>query len=89
MSHCNPVAREALIDAHDKLNSCLTKAHAMIVAINGERFSGFTNLNDDLQSEYIWAVSDMVGDARRALDIINEADFLAKGSALSAAVPKH
>lgn len=51
------------------LIDCKTKqADAMMAACTGEGFETFSNLNDDVQHDYLWTLAEMVSAVRRAND---------------------
>ena len=49
----------------DKLCEVLAKAESMLVNSCGEAGDGFRSMNDELQDNYLWAVSDFVSEARK------------------------
>ena len=65
----NDVTDEMQRNASDLVSINLTKADAMLAAITGQHHEGFTALNEELQSHYLWALNDLIQDARRARDI--------------------
>lgn len=68
------------LEAEDKLDRSLSKADAMASMINGERFAGFLNVNDDLKERYVWALHDMIMDAKHARDALNEHHYACRHS---------
>jgi hypothetical protein len=64
-----------LLDQIDKRDASITKAMALITAINGERFEGFTYLSKDNQQNFMWALGDTIREAKEANDAVNEAEF--------------
>lgn len=57
--------------ANETLISALTKAYALSLMTYGEAGEEFRCLAGDLQGEYMWALSDLLGEALAALEIIN------------------
>ena len=55
--------------ANPTVSTNLTKADAMLAVITGAHHEGFTALNDELQGHYLWALNDLIQDARRAREI--------------------
>ena len=55
--------------ANDVVSFNLTKADAMLAVITGAQHEAFAALSDDLQSNYLWVLNDLIQDARRAREI--------------------
>lgn len=51
------------IDSMDRLNVLLLKAQALVQNAHGQSGETFRLLTDEFQDNYLWAVSDMLGDA--------------------------
>ena len=65
----NDITAEMQRNASDLVAINLTKADAMLAVITGAHHEGFTALDDELQGHYLWALNDLIQDARRASEI--------------------
>ena len=62
-----------LIDAIDNTQCALLKAQALIAMTFGEQGEAFRNLNDDYQDRFLWAISDLIDDAKSKVSEIQGA----------------
>jgi hypothetical protein len=60
------------IDTRDEV---ITKADALCALITGDGFERFQQMNDEIQSNIIWAISGFLHQAREANDAINDHNF--------------
>ena len=60
-------AELSLIDAIDNTQCALLKAQALIAMTFGESGEAFRNMNDDYQDRFLWAISDLVTEATKAV----------------------
>ena len=58
------------IEVHEELRKLLTQVQSQIAIISGDGLENFCNHNDQIKSDYLWAMSDT---AARALALIDRA----------------
>lgn len=57
-------AKPCLIDAIDSTQQALLKAQALIAMTFGEPGEAFRTMDDDYQDRFLWAISDLVTEAK-------------------------
>lgn len=67
---CYAVERDRPIDVLDRR---VAQANALMQAAIGGGFEAFHELNPDQQHEYLWAIAELLDDARVALDRMGDA----------------
>ncbi len=58
------------IEVHEELRKLLTQVQSQIAIISGDGLENFCNHNEQIKSDYLWAMSDI---AARALALIDRA----------------
>lgn len=56
----------------DLIGSKTKQLDALASSIAGEGFETFKNLVDDLQHNFLWTISEMASDIRKANDMLND-----------------
>ncbi len=57
-------------DAHDQLTARLSQLSALLLAINGDGFENFQNMNAESQQSYLWACRMMALEAEELAAIV-------------------
>jgi hypothetical protein len=58
----------------DTLVFAVAKADALVAAIAGDGFEAFKHMNDDIQQNYLWALSCLLHDAKVASEYVELSD---------------
>lgn len=69
----SPVVVIAQEHAHEELRKLLSHVHAQVMLICGEGLENFCNHNDQIKSDYLWAINDSIERALSLLDHSNAA----------------
>lgn len=76
-----PISSLEAMNAHDTLHKNLAHADALIATIVGEGFERFKNMNDEIQDNYLWALSEIIGSAVTAYGTVSRHDSERRESA--------
>lgn len=61
------------IEVHEELRKLLTQVQAQIALISGDGLENFCNHNEQIKSDYLWAMSDITARAVALIDRVTEA----------------
>jgi hypothetical protein len=71
MRTSTPVVVTSQADTHEELRKLLSHVHAQVMLICGEGLENFCNHNEQIKSDYLWAITDSV---ERALFLIDHSN---------------
>lgn len=60
------------MDMHEELRKLITQVQAQIALISGDGLENFCNHNDQIKSDYLWAMSDTTARALALIDRTTE-----------------
>ncbi|WP_423459402.1 hypothetical protein [Ottowia sp. VDI28] len=62
------------MSAFNDLYAAIAKAKAISYMTYGDAGEAFRNMSDDAQDEYLWALSDLIAEASKALKRLEDED---------------